>query len=227
MPTASSQGSGRQACIREMAKRASGKPVRLPGPCRGLTIGLVGGAFDPPHDGHKHVMETARKRLRLDWIWVTPASDHPFKPNASAYPDRVQAAHAALSGPRTRIAAIEAALGVTCTRDLLTHLRRRAPGARFVWIMGADNAVSFHTWKAWKAIAGQIPIAVISRPGANPKAGLSRLSREFSGSRVPQADAGALRLRRPPAWVYLPAPLNPSSSTRLRMAPPQGVLERP
>ncbi|MBU6318385.1 MAG: nicotinate-nicotinamide nucleotide adenylyltransferase [Alphaproteobacteria bacterium] len=209
-----------------MAKRLAGKPVRLPGPYRGLTIGLVGGAFDPPHEGHQHVVEIARKRLRLDWIWVTPASDHPFKPNASAYPDRVRAAREALSGPRTRIAAIEGALGVTCTRDLLAHLKRRAPGARFIWIMGADNAISFHRWKAWKAIASQVPIAIVSRPGASPKAGLSRLAREFSGARLAQEQAGSLSLRRPPAWIYLSAPLNPASSTRLRITPSHGVRER-
>jgi nicotinate-nucleotide adenylyltransferase len=191
-------------------------PARLPGPTRGLSIGVIGGAFDPPHDGHAHVLETVRKRLGLDWIWVTPAADHPFKSNISAYATRVQAARATLAGPRTRIAVIEADLGIEYTRDLLRQLRRRAPGARFIWIMGGDNAASFHRWKDWKEIARTTPIAIVSRPGAYPKAGLSRFAREFCNARTRTLDARNLSGRRPPAWVYLPAPLNEMSSTRLR-----------
>jgi len=49
-------------------------------------------------------------------------------------------------------------------KDVLKRLKRRAPRARFVWIMGGDNLAQFHRWRRWKEIARLVPIAVVSRP---------------------------------------------------------------
>ena len=55
------------------------RPVRLPGPVKGLRIGLFGGSFNPAHTGHLHVAETAMKRLQLDWVWWIVARGNPLK----------------------------------------------------------------------------------------------------------------------------------------------------
>jgi nicotinate-nucleotide adenylyltransferase len=99
---------------------------------------------------------------------------------------------------------------------VLRRLKRLAPHARFVWIMGGDNLRDFHRWKEWRAIAKLAPIIVIARPGANPKAGLSRFARQFGARRLPQSAARTLSRARPPCWVYITAPLDPISSTELR-----------
>jgi nicotinate-nucleotide adenylyltransferase len=112
-----------------------------------------------------------------------------------------------------KITSIERDLDVRYTIDLIRKLKRLAPQARFVWIVGGDNLRDFHRWKEWQAIARLVPIAVVSRPGANPRAGLSRFARQFAEARV--APAGLAR-RRAPAWTYIPAPLDPASSTALR-----------
>ena len=100
----------------------------------------------------------------------------------------------------------------------MKRLKRRAPNARFVWVMGGDNLSQFHRWRRWKEIARLVPIAVVSRPGGNPKAGLSRFARSLPGARIPEAAARTLKNRRPPAWVYVSAPLDSTSSTELRAA---------
>jgi len=82
--------------------------------------------------------------------------------------------------------------------------------------MGADNLRDFHKWKSWQAIARLVPIIVIARPGANPKAGLSRFSSQFRASRLPQSASRTLASRRAPAWVYIAAPLDPISSSEIR-----------
>lgn len=203
----------RHACAVIRANPPS-RSVRLPGPYRGLRIGVMGGSFDPPHSGHAHVIETGRKALGLDWVWVIPAAGNPLKRTQTAFAKRLDAARGRLSGPRTRVSALENDLGLTYTIDLLRALKRRAPDARFVWIMGGDNLNDFHRWRSWEAVARLVPIAVVSRPGASPKAGLSRFARRFAQQRV--ANPSALARRDAPAWTVIAAPYDPASSTALR-----------
>ncbi len=193
--------------------------IRLPGPTSGLTIGVMGGSFDPPHSGHAHVIETARKALGLDWVWVIPARGNPLKTTQTPFAKRYAAARALFTAPRTRVSTLEHDAGLTYTIDLIRHLRRRAPDAHFVWIMGGDNLAQFHRWKAWGTIAREIPIAVISRPRASPKAGLSPFARRFADARLPAASARFLARSPSPAWIYLTAPFDPQSSTALRAKP--------
>jgi nicotinate-nucleotide adenylyltransferase len=176
----------------------------------------MGGSFDPPHSGHAHVIEAARRALGLDRIWVFVAAGNPLKKTQTAFVDRLAAARRRLSGRRTNVSGLEAQLGLRYTIDLLKRLKRSAPTARFVWIMGADNLHDFHRWKRWREIAKLVPIAVIARPGANPKAGLSRFARFLSGNRIPEDAARTLKHRQPPAWVYITTPLDRTSSTDLR-----------
>jgi nicotinate-nucleotide adenylyltransferase len=181
-----------------------------------MAIGLMGGSFDPPHSGHVHVIETARKTLGLDRVWVFVAAGNPLKKTQTAFVDRFSSARRRLGGRRTVVSALEAELGLVYTIDLLKRLKRRAPRARFVWIMGGDNLSQFPRWRRWKEIARLVPIAVISRPGASPKAGLSRFSQTFPGARIDEHAARTLKDRRAPAWVWISAPLDATSSTELR-----------
>ena len=176
----------------------------------------MGGSFDPPHSGHAHVIEAAQRALGLDRIWVFVAAGNPLKKTQTAFVDRFAVAHRRLSGRRTVVSGLEAQLGLRYTIDLLRRLRRAAPAARFVWIMGADNLRDFHKWRRWREIARLVPIAVIARPGANPRAGLSRFARMFPAQRLPEDAAQTLKNRTPPAWVYITTPLDRASSTELR-----------
>lgn len=176
----------------------------------------MGGSFDPPHSGHVHVIETARRAVGLDRIWVFVAAGNPLKNTQTAFVDRLASAQRRLGGRRTHVTGLEAKLGLRYTIDLLRRLKRSAPRARFVWIMGADNLRDFHRWRQWKAIAKLVPIVVIARPGASPKAGLSRFASQFGAHRLPQSAGRTLVRHKAPAWVYISAPLDPVSSTELR-----------
>jgi nicotinate-nucleotide adenylyltransferase len=190
--------------------------LRFPSPPDDLAIGIMGGSFDPAHSGHAHVIDTARRAANLDRVWVFVAAGNPLKRTQTAFVDRLAGAHNRLAGPRTIVTGLEAQLGLCYTIDLLRRLKRSAPQARFVWIMGADNLRDFHKWKSWQQIAKLVPILVIARPGANPRAGLSRFARQFAASRITQSDARTLASHKPPAWVYIAAPLDPISSSEIR-----------
>ena len=199
-----------------MSKHRIRLPPHLPGPSGRLRIGVMGGTFDPPHTGHIHLIETARRRLQLDWVWIFPARGNPLKHTATDFADRFTAAVKTLSGPRARVSAMERELGLTYTIELVAMLQRLAPQARFVWIMGGDNLRQFHRWRDWRAIAARIPIAILSRPIEGPTPRLSHFTQVFARQQIPPGQAKTLADRAAPAWVYLPAPLDPTSSTSLR-----------
>jgi nicotinate-nucleotide adenylyltransferase len=188
----------------------------LPGPHAGLRIGLFGGSFNPAHDGHLHVAETALHRLQLDWIWWIVARGNPLKERHGVLEARLASARAMADHPRMRVTMIEAELAINYTRDLLPALAARAPEARFVWIMGADNLAGFHRWGGWSEIAETLPIAVIARPNAGPRARLSKFARRFAQARIDQAAAASLADQPAPAWLFLTARWHPASSTALR-----------
>lgn len=183
----------------------------------GMTIGLLGGSFDPPHSGHVHITKQALRRLGLSQVWWLVSPGNPLKPKGpQPMARRMAASRAIMQHPRVKITDIEARLGTRYTAETLAHLVALYPGVRFVWLMGADNLAQFHHWDRWQEIAQRVPIAVLARPGQKLRAGLSPMAQRFARYRMPSAQAGALALRAPPAWILLGGPMVDQSSTRLR-----------
>lgn len=192
--------------------------VHTPVASKGQRIGVMGGSFNPPHDGHRVVAETAVKRLRLDRLWWVVTPGNPLKSNGGLPPlaDRITLAEAHAHGPRMTITGFERELGTPYTAATLAFLKRRYPSVQFVWVMGADNLASFHRWQHWRAIASLMPIAVVDRPGWRLAALSSPAAHVLAKRRVPEQKAAALPRAKPPAWVFLTTRLSASSSTVLR-----------
>ncbi len=132
--------------------------LKPPGPIApGLRIGLLGGSFNPAHEGHLHVSEVALKRLGLDYVWWLVAPHNPLKPTIGMAPldARVSMAAQTAAHPRILVMDIEAALGTRYTIDTLGALERRFPQLRFVWLMGSDNLDQFRHWRRWHGYRGQ------------------------------------------------------------------------
>jgi nicotinate-nucleotide adenylyltransferase len=141
--------------------------IRPPGPVGdGLRIGLLGGSFDPAHEGHFYVSETARKALKLDYVWWLVSPGNPLKPAPLSLASRMMSARDAAQSPFIRVSDIEVRLGTRYTIDTVTALQRRFPAVRFTWLMGSDNLEQFARWRRWRDIAARIPIAVVRRPGS-------------------------------------------------------------
>jgi nicotinate-nucleotide adenylyltransferase len=183
---------------------------------RGLKVGLLGGSFDPAHSGHFHVAETALRRLGLDCVWWLVSPQNPLKKSSSPLSARLASARSVAIGSDMIVSDIETQLGTTYTIDTLKALKKRYRGAHFVWLMGADNLAGFEHWRGWEDIARLVPICVVSRPSAGPKARLGRLAKRFQGARLPLSEAMRAAYHKPPVWVYLPARWNGLSSTLLR-----------
>lgn len=184
----------------------------------GLSVGLLGGSFNPAHEGHLHISREALKRLRLDQVWWLVSPQNPLKPVAgmASLDARLASADRAARHPAIRVSDIEQRLGTRYTVDTVRALRRRFPRHRFVWLMGADNMVQFPRWRRWTEIAETMPIAVFARGRVTYAALSGRLACRYAPARV--RDPRRLADHRAPAWSFLFTPLHPASSTALRAA---------
>ncbi len=190
-------------------------PFRLPAATGRGAIGIFGGSFNPAHAGHAHAALTAQRRVGLPVVWWIVARGNPLKDDTGDFPARLASARR-IAPPRKHVVSdLEMRAGLRYTVDVVAALRRRAPGVRFVWIMGSDNLRHFHRWKGWRKIASLVPIAVITRPGASPVR-MTPFSRKFAAARIPEAQARLLPDLPAPAWVFLRVRNNPLSSTALR-----------
>ncbi|MGL4635843.1 MAG: nicotinate-nucleotide adenylyltransferase [Beijerinckiaceae bacterium] len=190
----------------------------LPRHAPGMTIGLFGGSFNPPHEGHRLVTLTALRRLGLDSVWWIITPGNPLKDTRALPPlaERMQLCRALMPEFKIAITGFEASIGTRFTLDTLRYLKRRCPAVRFVWIMGADNLVQFHRWQGWREIARLMPICVVDRPKATLKASASRAGHVLRQSRKQEHAARSIVSTRPPALVFLHGPRSNLSSSAIR-----------
>jgi len=192
--------------------------LRMPHVEKGMAVGLFGGSFNPPHEGHALVAETALRRLGLDQLWWMVTPGNPLKSHRELAPlaERIRWSEAIAPDPRIRVTAFEKRLGQNYTEKTLARVQALNRGVRFVWIMGADNLATFHRWQNWQRIAATFPIAVVDRPGSTLSYLSSRMAKTFDHARVDEEHARSLPGRRPPAWTFIHGPRSSASSTALR-----------
>ncbi len=181
-------------------------------------IGLLGGSFNPPHQGHREISLKALERLGLDAVWWLVTPGNPLKDPAgyAAYDDRLRLARAVANHPDIVVSDFERRRNLQYTQDTLEALQTLNPHTAFVWLMGADGLENFHRWKNWRQIAQATPIAVFNRPGYGDEALASEAASALSTFRVDEADAMTLAALEPPAWVFFSDTKNPISSTVIR-----------
>lgn len=192
--------------------------ARLPRFSPGQRIGLLGGSFNPPHQGHLLISLFALKRLRLDRVWWLATPGNPLKDNEGlpSLATRLAEARALARDPRIAVTGFEAEIGARFTADTVAFLRRHAPGVHFVWLMGADNLRQFHLWRRWRRLAEQVPVAAIARPGSTLSALAAPAAGYFAKFRVPEARAADFAESRPPAFIFLHGPQSMLSSSAIR-----------
>lgn len=178
-------------------------------------IGLFGGSFDPAHEGHAHVAETALKRLQLNQVWWLVTPQNPLKADSAPLARRIASARAMARGPKMKVTGFEAAHHFHYTYQTVRALKRWFPQTQFVLIVGGDSLQNFRHWRRWEEVMRAVPLAIVSRPGADAKARLAKPAYVFAKAR---RGPPAL-LKAPPAWTFLNARHHPQSSTVIRSSP--------
>jgi len=175
-----------------------------------MRIGLLGGTFNPPHDGHLKLAEIALRALALDEVRFLPTALPPHKalppgdPDGAARLHLLEAALAALGLP-FRLEPLEVQRGGTSfTVDTLERLAEREPDCAWIFLMGGDQLPGFPGWRRPERILELASLAVAARPGwPAPEAG-----------ELPGMLAGRVR----PQWSGAPGELIWLPGTELELA---------
>ncbi|MCK0149629.1 nicotinate-nucleotide adenylyltransferase [Marivita sp. S6314] len=182
-----------------------------------MKVGLLGGSFDPAHDGHAHLTRVALKRFALDRVIWLVSPGNPLKSRGPApLEDRMAHARAVMRDPRVHVSDFEARIGTRYTAETIAALKRAHAGVRFVWLMGADNLQQFHRWDRWEDILQSVPVGVLARPGWRQSALHSRAARQYRDARLPGRASHLLALQPPPCWCFVNMPMRPVSSSEIR-----------
>jgi len=140
-----------------------------------MKLGIFGGSFDPPHQGHVRLAQEARRRLGLDRVLFVPTANPPHK---------VDPKHAPVAPAPCRFAMVEMALlgeeglyaspfelrldRVTYTVETLEHFRAEEPEAALHLLVGSDSLAELDTWKRWRDLPKLARLVVLGRPGSEP-----------------------------------------------------------
>lgn len=180
------------------------------------TVGLLGGSFNPAHEGHLALSLAALKALKLDAVWWLVAPQNQLKKASSLapYAKRFQSAKKMANHPHIFVSDIERQEKTFFSVDSIAMLKRRFPGTHFIWLMGADNLAELHRWRQWRRFCAAVPIAVFDRVPYSHSAERSKtylaMKRFLLKNNAITAPIAA------PGLAFIRMKRNPLSSTLLR-----------
>jgi nicotinate-nucleotide adenylyltransferase len=190
-------------------------------------LGLLGGSFNPIHNGHVAIAGLVRDKLRLDRVLFIPAGDPPHKRDGSLAPakDRYEMVRLAIAGtPSFDLSDIEVRrTGKSYSIETIRALERQfGPSTELYFIIGLDAFLDFHNWKAPLELLQACRFVVVPRPGQSFQS-LAKmpLLPELDSHALARLDTGELtRLDIPiPSCrdiICLPIPLCATSASDIR-----------
>ena len=135
-------------------------------------IGIFGGSFDPPHNGHLKISKLVIKELLLDQVYWCVTKKNPFKKKSFfSLSERIKKSKILTSKvKKIKIKYFEDKTKSVNTVDLLKYLKKKNKTYTFFLIIGSDNLIKFHKWKNWKLLPKLTEIVVFSRKDYDKKA---------------------------------------------------------
>ena len=177
-------------------------------------VGILGGTFDPPHEGHLFISKFAKIKLDVGEVWWIVTTTNPLKKNKVDYKKRLKKVKRFLMNHHIKVLEIQDLSKNTYTVDLLEYLFKKFPHKKFIWLMGADNLFSFHLWRDWKKIFYNIPIAIFDRPPYSLSISKAKAILYFKEDRINSKLSRNLKFMKPPKWLFLTGLTNLQSSTK-------------
>lgn len=169
----------------------------MPNPENGGSWGILGGSFDPIHNGHVNLAIEICSKKQLDGVLVVPAVKHPNKNRLSEanYLDRVAMMKAALLGmTKFLICEIEAEENLSgYTIDTVRALKMRFPKVKFYFIIGSDNISIIDNWYMAEELKSEVEFIAGTRPGSGNIV-KSQLSVELV--EIPELDVSSSEIRK-------------------------------
>lgn len=132
-----------------------------------MKIGVFGGTFNPPHNGHVRLAKAAADELKLDKLLVIPSCIPPHKIAAKLADgqERLEMCRLAFGGdPRLEVSPMELERGSrSYTVETLRELKALYPDSELYFIVGSDMLESFDKWYLWQEILSLSVLCAASR----------------------------------------------------------------
>jgi len=166
---------------------------------RARRVGILGGTFDPIHNGHLALARRAVELLQLTELILLPAGQPWQKTDVSAAHHRLAMTHLAaeqLSFSATQVTVARDEIdhqGATYTTETLIHWRAREAQAglepaSLALLVGADQLLRLDTWRDWRRLFELAHICVATRPGFDPADASTEVAAEIARRRVDAAN---------------------------------------
>jgi nicotinate-nucleotide adenylyltransferase len=135
---------------------------------RSADTGILGGTFDPVHNGHVAAARQLLSLADLDQVWLMPNATPPHRTAAPVAPaeDRMRMVELAIAG-HDRLLASRTEVdrgGISYTIDTMRQLAREFPGQRFTLLIGSDAALQIRSWHDADALLAEGNFVVFNRP---------------------------------------------------------------
>lgn len=182
-------------------------------------IGLLGGSFNPAHEGHLHLSLEACRVLGLDHVVWLVSPLNPLKRSQDIAPYATRLAHAekiTAHQPCITVSDFEQRHQLYFTAHTVAALQQRYQTHHFVWLMGADNLTHFHRWRQWRELFSRIPVCVFDRAPFSHAALRQKAALHFDDYRLFERSLRLLPVLSPPVWGYHFMPRHPQSATDIR-----------
>ena len=181
-------------------------------------VGLLGGSFSPPHQGHVHISEVALRMFNLGKIYWIYAKQNPLKKvTPSSLGDRFLKSKKLVKTPNIKLSSIDIRNNFYYSFQLLKFLKRRNSHINFILVMGEDNIIHFHLWKNWRWIANNVKIAVIARGSNRPLVNSSTFALKYRAFRLKSRQSAQLQHCKAPVWCVVDSKKINLSSTDMRL----------
>ena len=135
------------------------------------TIGIFGGSFDPPHEGHVEISKISLKKIKLKKIYWIITKKNPFKKKPFfSLKQRISRSKKAIKRyKKIKILYLDDRIKSSHTIDVINYFRKIKKQKNLCLILGSDNLLNFHKWTSWKKIVKLTKLVVFSRKGYDKK----------------------------------------------------------
>ncbi len=132
---------------------------------KNMRVGILGGSFNPPHEGHVHISKMALTAMKLDAIWWLVTPQNPLKSAKELLPldRRVQLSRDINDHPKIIATGIEGDINSPYSYATVKILKKKFPNTHFAWITGMDNAHNFHLWNHWQKFLNEMCMIHVTR----------------------------------------------------------------
>ena len=177
-----------------------------------MRIAVLGGTFDPIHNGHLAAAESVSAAFRVDEVHFVPSFSPPHKQSkdiSSPFHRFAMVSLATMACSRYRPSTIEVdALEKRYTVETLELMGRLYPRAQLLFVLGTDMYLEIETWRDYKRLFDLAHLVIVNRPGFP-------FREDLSPFQVLSADQQATLPERKTIF-YLPYVQQPISSTAIR-----------